>query len=1285
MLENQLQLLIDKEEIVKTQSANDIINNPDKVQEYYKVHVYTHISLGGVEEFEHRLFENLKSNKSCIGCVIAKYGYGKTSTLIDWWSKCEKSGFIAIPPFNFTSLMDIANATYGWVGYKFTISGQNDLLVQLKNHYDDVTVKSKETLKKKHGLTDKQVIEMTEEGTLNVEVSSFDLKTFIDQVVSLVLRSKHKGLVIFADEFQIFTTKERGVDTRKILQSFREYLDGIKTLGDIPFGFIIAIPQESISYIMELRRDIIERLEQDRIKVNLGSVFDREFPINLWEKLAKELKFDDNRKDIISEDVLRSLGQIVVISELDAGPRTIISSFRLASQYYLKTKKQYDLTMHVDNFLQSINPYISTDYVSITNRVLGLKNEIDSEDKQNVIKILAAFPEGVKEDFFEKKGLYDVFLKLHQKLQGEYIIWIAEGYSLPFKLEKISEDDQILKEFWRRYSPQEFQVKEIATEVFIQEIVPNLFQEHRGQFMDWGGVKAIENQGDPINGYQGKLSGTFSEEFPRRELWLKVINDEKKMKGSSSMGCDIALTFLLNENSLIEIEGNSVAVKLDLDKTYAGDKLPPSIAKLQKMYLPKEICPKLLLNLVNYLSEHSLKKGKLEYLRTECINQSILLLFNGELAASSNEAGLGVKSNGKILLEELYLSVCKKFWPHYKTLMISEQWRKHLQRYCGVLDKLPIPQKRDGAIIKNTKKKIAEELFEFSGQTYSSFEPRMKDYERANLIKFIESSGGKDIGTISIQISEHPVEKMIKEKIRKSGYISKDEIYDLAKPLGYRNDETEAIIALLECRRYMMPSEKNNVFEECKTITENEINVELSKHKNDLLKLKSSNCVTTPVYDNITKDIDEVQKELSEIVNQEDIEHIYYDRIPPIKIRISDAILGKLDLLKGESFKEEQELNILNQKIIPSELEEKIVGSIKIVQHLDDCRTELIRQYNNLKPKSILNKLTKLNQNLKTSSNISIEEGIELVNEYSGIKTNIDQLYSSKKKIDYLLGYYKDWIKNILKNAENLRESVLKTSLQNEIDDLIEEIMGQFAQRGLETLKEAEIYTKKLYEINTRKAIAEKELYKKFNDVKSEYEEVFNQKALEEIIPDRVFRIRFDPTNSEMCYEDIYSISQNKLVGAIKPFKDRLSNINKTISYYELLKNIELFKQEKNNAKKIGNDIEELQKKIEKFENIKDINVLSNIVNEIIKIKSSLETLQKEVDKNRKPEPPNKDEEEILQLIEQTNNPEFVEILQKIGEKKKKNEPIKLFEEGKEILISLYKKGLINISISLRR
>lgn len=232
MLENLLQSIINKEEIVKTQSADDIINNPDKVEEYYKIHVHTHISLGGVKEFENRLFENIKNNKSSVGCIIAKYGYGKTSTLIDWWSKCEKSGIIAVPPFNFTSLMDIVNATYGWVRYKFRCSRRQDLLDELEKYYDEVSVKSIEALQKKHQLTNRQIKEMKEEGTLNIEVSAFNLKVFIDRVVSLVLKSKHKGLVIFADEFQIFMIKERGVDTRKLLQSFREYLDGITTLRD---------------------------------------------------------------------------------------------------------------------------------------------------------------------------------------------------------------------------------------------------------------------------------------------------------------------------------------------------------------------------------------------------------------------------------------------------------------------------------------------------------------------------------------------------------------------------------------------------------------------------------------------------------------------------------------------------------------------------------------------------------------------------------------------------------------------------------------------------------------------------------------------------------------------------------------------------------------------------------------------------------------------------------------------------------------------------------------------
>ena len=77
-----LNYILNKQEIISTVSSEDLITRPDEVQYDYQKHAYTHIPLGDTDAIVSKLLSQVNSGKAPVGAVVAPYGYGKTSTVV---------------------------------------------------------------------------------------------------------------------------------------------------------------------------------------------------------------------------------------------------------------------------------------------------------------------------------------------------------------------------------------------------------------------------------------------------------------------------------------------------------------------------------------------------------------------------------------------------------------------------------------------------------------------------------------------------------------------------------------------------------------------------------------------------------------------------------------------------------------------------------------------------------------------------------------------------------------------------------------------------------------------------------------------------------------------------------------------------------------------------------------------------------------------------------------------------------------------------------------------------
>ena len=124
-----LDIVLKKQPIIATWTAQDILEHPDTVRENYLQHVRSFVVIGKVKsstdeeqftitDYEKRLLKLVKDKGAAKGYITADYGYGKTSTAAFIWQQCEQAEVVAVPPFQIQKLDHLVSATYGWVRFK---------------------------------------------------------------------------------------------------------------------------------------------------------------------------------------------------------------------------------------------------------------------------------------------------------------------------------------------------------------------------------------------------------------------------------------------------------------------------------------------------------------------------------------------------------------------------------------------------------------------------------------------------------------------------------------------------------------------------------------------------------------------------------------------------------------------------------------------------------------------------------------------------------------------------------------------------------------------------------------------------------------------------------------------------------------------------------------------------------------------------------------------------------------------------------------------------------------
>jgi len=841
----ELEKILEKDPIIATAKARDIINNPAHIEDYYSTQAVTHMPIGKTDDYLQKINRYYSKNKGTfIGGVWADYGLGKTSLLIYYWYKAKKDNILAIPPYAWDDFEDNLHVAYHWCKYKL-IDENKKLLEDIEELYEtyrtnsieDEIEKTKKELDINFEKAEKYVKERVESGRLKLSLTGNELLNFYEELAKIIKKGKYEGLLIFMDELQ------QTVDSSKL--TFREMAGHLFDLADGllskngDYGIFFGMPYSFHARLRETRSDVTDRIDGRDCFINLGEMYSKDFAEKLWNKYVDKFNLNEVENEVVKYETLISIGHICDSTRRDLGngPRSVISTFNMMVSYYKENNSPYTPFDFIENCLdgeiklgdkstlvERINDLLSEDYV---------KNNYEFE---KVIKFLSAFPQGTTKDIEKEFEIRDSIQKFIQQTGGlgnEISPNVRGGHILnklkPPRKDQPMDDKltQQLSYFYQNYAIDK-EGLEIIKKSFIETILNELFPKRtKAKLQGW---RYLDDWQERDNIYINKIKGTFenSRKYPNRNIKLEILlsEDEEKLRGfdhydfyykNAKDPLDFVFRFILNsmakedeDKGKIEIDNDYRIINFYINPFYYKDNVNiPNI--VENVIEKRDQIPFMFLNLLDYMDEIDLQSDDADnwkYCKDQIINAVIKNLFNDGLL-DVRGTDIELDNMGKLVIQDLYYYICKKVFPEYETIMLSSSWDKKVNQYVSVLSRNDIPlnvkrgnkplEYKDEAPPQKSSKKFSKtKIAELFGlKKYSTFENWIDD------LGPLVDAENFDMGEIYLQ--KHPVEEEIVDRIEKSdrkemfkgeecSYIDGKEFLNKIMTKGYRYDEIKTII-----------------------------------------------------------------------------------------------------------------------------------------------------------------------------------------------------------------------------------------------------------------------------------------------------------------------------------------------------------------------------------------------------------------------------------------------------------------------------------------------------------
>lgn len=833
-----LTTILKKEEVVVTRQIRDFIERPKAVDDDYRWHVSTYIPMHkglpaegqlDVAAFTRRLIQRGRERKPALGYLTADFGYGKTSAGLYLWQQATDAGFITVPPFQLNRLSDLLDATYGWVRYTLSRTKPH-LVTDAQLIYNRHTGQSLAQLSAQSGASDEVLKQWVSSGMLNLDLSPDSLTRFFREMTELALSAGFNGLLVLPDELQQYLEPRIKSGLSDPIAPLFNLVQMLAAQSDLPFGLLLIIPQKELNVINDQRSDFLDRIRG--LTLDLRAIYGREFPAQLWVKLAKVFNFEPLAGQIFQPETLEALGQISTRDDLSNGPRTVINTFRAVSRRYLdhNLAQPYSPINLIDDF---INGAIVFDGAKRIQDSVGqaLASNLVRNNPMLIpaVKLAAAFPvEGCSTDLQRQYHLKDAFDELITSGLNELVISVGDrrqgGVTLRGLEVMRDESDwltQTIRDFHRNYYEEAANTLERAARGFLAVLRHDIFKSNDWKLLQEQPASEMQNASVTLEGTFGSLA----RRFPNRLVQVRVLSEDEPVKDLSAPS-EVMLEFRLKRHFEVVIneqgkllqalalnESQSTAY-FTLNLLYQSDvPLPHRLeTTIDKVVPESKITPLFLLALHDHLENLRVSKRipKIEAQLVEYEFQPELRrvaldeLFNPTVGAHFGSVGARVVEDVMAYLLEA------RYGDGYHTLMTVAIWSNNLRKYIAALRQLRTPFERQGHTpVRGDKDDIASH-FGLANTGLDNYLANMAD-----LLEVVEKFPSKHRSNTgakgAVRFKQHPLETAIQgwlasyaDTVQRDGQaypaLRLAEIKSRAFTLGYKEAEIEQIIALLEAR-----------------------------------------------------------------------------------------------------------------------------------------------------------------------------------------------------------------------------------------------------------------------------------------------------------------------------------------------------------------------------------------------------------------------------------------------------------------------------------------------------
>lgn len=1164
--------ILAKKPVIHTRFAEQFISEPQDVESVYNHHYHTHIPLGDTSDFTRKLIERVTNSRTSKGVVVAPWGYGKTSALIFAWRKCEEAGILTVPPFSCASLQDILNAVYGWMRFRLG----RDYHLELEGVYDQYgRAAFAERVKAYAAQTgvaeaDARVILQAamQDGSFTPEISPVNLMKFLEYGTKLAHRAGFRGLVILVDELQEWIDKS--ADLRGTIQQLREIVWWLAAHSNLPLGIIFCLQDTTEGAIREPGLDILDRLKEDRLYINLRNIYTPDFPHQLWDRYVELYNAEPEASRVLDRYLLDSLGQIATREDLGRGPRTVIDVFQCAFRHYDKTGKTYTPLALINDFLTG---QIAFDMPSnpirfaVEDALSLLKNQITTEAHRHAIMLWAAFPEhGCPEAVLEAYGVKqaaDELTEMHG-LHGPLLTYQSVGYTLR-KLATFTPGgtavERIARDFWREYKEQDPQWAESAQRAFITHVLTRIFDHRSKAWRKWELTPTL------YKGYRGEITGSFSfEQYPDRILDVQVAIspthiEPRHPNAHSDFQFDFVLhprygtDFSHNPGCIEYVADNPRWIRFNLNlgnRALAGANLPQDLRNLKSSIHPNFLTPQLMLAFVDYVDRWEKRpdnrileseRGPVNAIIESMINYSIRVLFSEELKATF---GQRLHYTGLQIVREIFILACQAAWPpdtYYPLLTISERAYKD---YLDALTQLPLREKRGDIPVSERQKSRLARLFGLD--SHKTFETRAKN-DYAYLMQYRDLGGDQ----AQVQLRLHPLEETILRELMNSQITRRvDErelpaldgsrLLKIASALGYRDEETNMALKLLVARELVRTDLSTGlVYRLPAGPSPQEVERRLQALRNEVHILPAG-LITDREKEPLTRRVENLSSRFSPELEEEALEELAIE-IARAEESVNELANRKRQEFIGELSRYIREIQQRNAALSrATELDEDIPAGLDFRRHLVDLQEALRAERQRLSKEleRVASQLSDLHNRASTSSGASALA--DLYQEYSKIVAHINQLTPRADQLDQRRKGLIAWL-GLLRDSDHLYKSLsAMPDLRSRLtDEVVSEIMRNFALRKMAALAEdAEIFRRQFDEIARQRDLRIAAGNEAFGEKKQRYRQWLVAMGVER--PD--FPARYSPVEHEQSYQDMFQQVRTLALAHLDQIAERLKSLD---------------------------------------------------------------------------------------------------------------------------------------------